>query len=243
MSYLSPIGSVATATSLGTKRFFFSLKTNLLRSTAMSLNNKMGDSGRLSELSGNVIRYLEDMGRTVAVTLLTLTPENAEHASEAAITPPAKKSQPIKFLNLVHQTGGKEFPIINGKSQPPNQTSKPPEGISYSRPPKVSAPGFFARHRRRAPRFRQKSFQTPHRQIPTPRGPRRGSASPDMLPAAAPQPRIRTGRGNIASPFSLSRRGSCRPTQMEGDDGPNEKPYSCVLSCQRRKWLRTAPRP
>ena len=84
MSYLSPIGSVATVTSLGTKRFFFSLKTNLLRSTAMSLNNKMGDSGRLSELSGNVIRYLEDMGRTVAVTLLTLTPENAEHASEAA---------------------------------------------------------------------------------------------------------------------------------------------------------------
>ena len=29
-------------------------------------------------------RYLEDMGRTVAVTLLTLTPENAEHAREAA---------------------------------------------------------------------------------------------------------------------------------------------------------------
>ena len=29
-------------------------------------------------------RYLEDMGRTIAVTLLTLTPENAEHAREAA---------------------------------------------------------------------------------------------------------------------------------------------------------------
>ena len=29
-------------------------------------------------------RYLEDMGRTVAVTLLTLTPESAEHAREAA---------------------------------------------------------------------------------------------------------------------------------------------------------------
>ena len=29
-------------------------------------------------------RYLEDMGRTVAVTLLTLTPENAEHVREAA---------------------------------------------------------------------------------------------------------------------------------------------------------------
>ena len=98
-------------------------------------------------------------------------------------------------------------------------------------------------YRWRAPRFRQKSFQTPHRRIPTPRGPRRGSGSPDMLPAAVPQPRIRTGRGNIAPPFSLSRRGSCRWAQMEGDNGPNEKPYSCVLSCQRRKWLRTAPRP
>ena len=30
------------------------------------------------------LRYLEDMGRTVAVTLLTLTPENAEHVREAA---------------------------------------------------------------------------------------------------------------------------------------------------------------
>ena len=30
------------------------------------------------------VRYLEDMGRTVAVTLLTLTPENAEHVREAA---------------------------------------------------------------------------------------------------------------------------------------------------------------
>ena len=30
------------------------------------------------------VRYLEDMARTVAVTLLTLTPENAEHAREAA---------------------------------------------------------------------------------------------------------------------------------------------------------------
>ena len=29
-------------------------------------------------------RYLEDMGRTAAVTLLTLTPENAEQAREAA---------------------------------------------------------------------------------------------------------------------------------------------------------------
>ena len=29
-------------------------------------------------------RYLEDMARTVAVTLLTLTPENAEHVREAA---------------------------------------------------------------------------------------------------------------------------------------------------------------
>ena len=29
-------------------------------------------------------RYLEDMGRTVAVTLLTLTPENAAHVREAA---------------------------------------------------------------------------------------------------------------------------------------------------------------
>ena len=29
-------------------------------------------------------RYLEDMGRTVAVTLLTLTPENAGHVREAA---------------------------------------------------------------------------------------------------------------------------------------------------------------
>ena len=163
MSYLSPIGSVATATSLGTKRFFFSLKTNLLRSTAMSLNNKMGDSGRLSELSGNVIRYLEDMGRTVAVTLLTLTPENAEHASEAAITPPAKKPQPIKFLNLVHQTGQKEFPIINGKSQPPNQTSKPPEGISYSRPPKVSAPGFSHAIEGAHRGFAKNLSKTPHR--------------------------------------------------------------------------------
>ena len=30
------------------------------------------------------VRYLEDMGRTAAVTLLTLTPENAEHVREAA---------------------------------------------------------------------------------------------------------------------------------------------------------------
>ena len=30
------------------------------------------------------LRYLEDMGRTAAVTLLTLTPENAEHVREAA---------------------------------------------------------------------------------------------------------------------------------------------------------------
>ena len=30
------------------------------------------------------LRYLEDMGRTVAVTLLTLTPENAGHVREAA---------------------------------------------------------------------------------------------------------------------------------------------------------------
>ncbi len=30
------------------------------------------------------LRYLEDMGRTVAVTLLTLTPENAAHVREAA---------------------------------------------------------------------------------------------------------------------------------------------------------------
>ena len=30
------------------------------------------------------LRYLEDMGRTVAVTLLTLTPENAEHVRAAA---------------------------------------------------------------------------------------------------------------------------------------------------------------
>ena len=30
------------------------------------------------------VRYLEDMGRTVAVTLLTLTPENAGHVREAA---------------------------------------------------------------------------------------------------------------------------------------------------------------
>jgi len=43
-------------------------------------------AGPLWEVGGSRAgtRYLEDMGRTVAVTLLTLTPENAGHVREAA---------------------------------------------------------------------------------------------------------------------------------------------------------------
>ncbi len=56
-------------------------------------------------------------------------------------------------------------------------------------------------YRWRAPRFRQKSFQTPHRRIPTPRGPRRGSASPDMLPRPSLSPEYERAGETSRRPF------------------------------------------
>lgn len=79
-------GRAALAALLG-----LSLLANLALSVGLASVERMtvlvpAVSGPAWEVGGGRagLRYLEDIGRTVAVTLLTLTPENAEHAREAA---------------------------------------------------------------------------------------------------------------------------------------------------------------
>ena len=68
-----------------------SMAANLALSVGLSLREAVtvlvpAVSGPAWEVGGGLAsrRYLEDMARTAAVTLLTLTPENAGHAREAA---------------------------------------------------------------------------------------------------------------------------------------------------------------